>query len=175
MEANQKKVIMSQDHEKLQGQIPSDPLSFLKLVNSKVLNKAARRTADSVWLLPDKELEALVQPTKAFKALKVAFWGALRHSIVDGSAVSLASLCRKAECNHDYIRQALAVKPDVVVWILRNPLDLSIELKYIGNDLLNDLNEILQLPIKDEDGRTNVRNVNAKMRALEVLFRLNDK
>jgi hypothetical protein len=150
-----------------QGNIPDHIKSVLNLFGSTALIRAAGRVPGNIWEMPIQELEARTKPSRAAMLLRNAILRATVNA-VRGQKIHLTRLCKVAGLSYTH-GYALINHPELFAWLLQPNDDLSIQTSILAQEALDQMREILNLPIADSRGRTIAKNAKLKLMAWQLL------
>lgn len=149
--------------------LPPEVEALLSIIESVAVHRAAGRVPCHLWKLPNAELESRLRPSKTAKALRAAFWSAVRGAMADGQRIKLAELSGRAGCTYQHAHELFTADPLFLAWIFQPVENFHQNVEPLLSDLCEKVSEISRLPLIDKRGRVISRNANLILRTVQVL------
>ncbi len=102
-----------------------------------------------------------MSPVETDNCLRVKFWHEYERAHQDGTKMVMSAVYSTI-CPSEYFYNVYLGRPEKLAWILTPPMEYETRLKALILLSTSQLNEILELPNRDEKGRVNVKILELK-------------
>lgn len=134
-----------------------------------------KRMADAYKLSPitnrnasEDFLNSAVRPDEHLKVMKMHFWDKLERAVVDKQQMSDFDVYGGI-IPRDMYDQIVDQKSLVVCWLCKRPISYEARLRIILEGGVEKMKDIMNLPLRDEDGNVNLKAANLVMNAFKLL------
>ena len=151
-------------------ELPNHVTAILSILQTKALQKAAKRVPGHVWAFTKAELETAARPTRVARSLRMALWRMASLDLNRTKSIRLGDLARAAGCTYTHAYNLLTQNPEILAWVLFPATDLRIVSHYMVSELIEQMHAIVDLPFQDESGKLIAQHVTLKLKVLRALF-----
>lgn len=140
-----------------------DPSKSGSVVN--MVPELLRRRIDSVpadfWELTEDELVRFTKSgrfTEIDSKLRITFWAEYNRAFDAGTMMRVSGIVTGVCTTHTFYNR-VTTDPARLVFIMTPPLNYKVELEDTLNVLIKKLRQIADLPVSDDDGNPNYKNI----------------
>jgi hypothetical protein len=143
-----------------------NPRSLINLVSPKI--KQTILTIPPDWLTcPEDQLERIVNPTEIDRELRITFWEEFQMAQDSAQPVKLGRVYGKV-CTKEYFHMMITGNPKRIAYMIRPPRDYMLQMKSLLALGMRRFEEILQLPIKEND-KVNTRLIGEVVKIVSLI------
>jgi hypothetical protein len=157
------------------NQIATDRLDelgpILARIKSKALHNAVGKIDPRLWATHGPGLEELVRPTETDHELRAAFWWTVHLASKRASGVGLDAIYNGI-CTYGHFYYNVLQNPKKLRWLLEPGLCFKLGCRALAHLALDEMHEILRMPICTENGKIIGQLLSAKVAITDMLLRI---
>lgn len=151
------------------------PIKFsLGFFNSVALEKAVEHISSEIWGLSLDELTEIAKPTEKDKDLKFRFWKLSQDALFNHTEHTLGKL-HEGICSYTHLYNNFLNNPYKVAWLLKQNSDRKAEIESLQHSCIDHLKDIVSLDLYRKDGSINHTNINLIIKAMKIVFAVQDR